>query len=145
MHQKQKNIVFVFQFDIEDSPVYYAFSLPSDTSEAADDLIFGSDFEEFWNTIEREYGVHDYSGHETETALQVGFSSYEIEPHRVSAVMEEWRSFFVKKFGEANIGKVECLPPSFSTFDPDRVVQYLNQVKPAEKNFSASPKGEMKP
>ena len=96
----QKQVDFVFG---DEKSKLYKFKDLNCTEDEFIDWVETFDYDK----LETTYGVHDYSGVETDDKIEVGFSSYEISETDFPIVIEIWRKGLVDAGFISNDQQVE--------------------------------------
>lgn len=80
-----------------------------------------------YDSLETTYGVHDFSGGESDDEIVVGFSSYEISKKDFVTVMEIWRKGLVDAGFISPEQEVKIIEhPSFNNINP--VIVFYNSL-----------------
>lgn len=106
----QQNGIFYFDFydadtESEDSTVF-AFVIDKSVASEIDNGIEESWYENIFDELESEYGVHDWSSSPADGVPAIGYTSYEVEADRQEELVVKWRHAFASKFGEEKVSKV---------------------------------------
>lgn len=105
-----KPAIFYFNFYNENTEENHFFGFEIKNIEYILSKINKNNFEEMvghiyendFDDIESDYGVHDWSTSPSESVDSIGFTSYEIESEHWNTVLEKWRDVFNRLGGECS-------------------------------------------
>jgi hypothetical protein len=85
---------FSFYFD-DDTEQTLAFAMDLGPWPDIDALMNDAAYEEAFETLESEHGVHDFSSGPTDHLEGIGYNSYEVPKARTDSLMARWREALI--------------------------------------------------
>lgn len=98
--------VFYFNFYDPETEVekYYAFTMTLTNGRLNEE--FDDSYDQMFDQVESEYGVHDWSTRPNDAVIGFGYTSYEVDPDKYEYLMNLWNGYFAAHKDVFSIGTV---------------------------------------